>query len=124
MSEENIDISCLKGKILTKVQNIENREIIFYTEDGEEIKMYHEQDCCEDVFLEDICGEWEDIIGEEIVSAYETTNRDDFPPLDKEDESYLWTFYHITTFSGAVSLRWYGTSNGYYSESVSIEKNI
>ena len=110
------NISELKGKILNDVKVVDNDTIYFYCEDGNTYKMYHDQDCCESVTIEDICGSIKDLIGSSILMAEEINEERE--PLDKYDESYTWTFYKLATVKGYVTLRWYGTSNGYYSESV------
>ena len=38
---------------------------------------------------------------------------------DKHGNVSEWTFYNLRTHKGTVTIRWYGTSNGYYSTSVS-----
>lgn len=63
-----LNINVLVGKTLTKIDN-SNDEINFYTDDGEHYKMYHEQDCCEGVSIDDINGDLQDLIGTPILKA-------------------------------------------------------
>lgn len=84
--------------------------------DGARCELYHEQDCCESVYVESINGTFEDLIGQPLVLA--TENVLDLPPLGEYDESYTWTEFTLATANHRCSIRWYGTSNGYYSESI------
>ena len=117
--ERSVGVEVLQGEILEAVEVNEDRdEIVFRTADGESFLMYHDQDCCERVRLEDVCGDLDDLIGTVLVSVEESTNREDDPP--EYAESFTWTFYKFRTNKGDVTLRWLGESNGYYSESVSL----
>lgn len=95
-------------------------EIWFYFTDGTSMRMYHEQNCCECVEVEDVCGDINDLIGHKILDAEERTNSDG-RGKSEWDSSFTWTFYAFRTDNGYVDIRWYGSSNGYYSERVSIE---
>jgi hypothetical protein len=113
----NVDV--LTGKTLESLVD-EGNELIFKTTDGETYRMYHEQDCCESVVLEDVVGDLQDLVGSVILIAEEVEGES---PADFEAyESYTWTFYKFATRKGYVDLRWLGQSNGYYSESVSFCK--
>jgi len=103
----------LKGKVLASIERVDNEELIFTCTNGTKYKMYHEQDCCENVEIEDINGDLDDLLNSEILVADEKTN-------DGETNwgSETWTFYTIRTQKGSVDIRWHGESNGYYSESV------
>jgi hypothetical protein len=116
---DEIRFEDLKGKTLKEV-NRSDDEIYFETTDGDEYKMYHSQDCCESVYLEDICGDLNDLLHSPILVSEESTNKDD--PKREDEESFTWTFYKLATINGSVTIRWYGSSNGYYSESVDFIK--
>ena len=67
-----VPFSTLIGKTLTKIVGGKNDdEIRFTTADGREYRMYHAQDCCEYVYVEDIIGDLDAMIGEEIITAEE-----------------------------------------------------
>jgi hypothetical protein len=114
------NVSELFGKTLTAIYGAEegNDEIYFACSDGSAYLMYHEQDCCEIVSIEDICGDVQRLIGNPLTKAEEITNAPDLGNLDTWDDSYTWTWYQFATVKGYVTIRWYGESNGYYSESV------
>jgi hypothetical protein len=117
-------IKDLIGKILTEIQKSDD-ELIFICSDGTKYKMYHEQDCCESVSIEDISGDLNDLIGTPIlkaedVSNYKPDSEEDIKKTEETNEwgSCTWTFYKLATIKGYVDIRWFGESNGYYSESV------
>lgn len=109
------------GQTIVNIKRQTHR-LEFQMENGDVWAMFHIQDCCESVTLEDICGDLNDLIGTPLLVAYEETSKTD-PPADAwEPYSYTWTFYRLATVRGSVTLRWYGTSNGYYSESADFVK--
>lgn len=122
-----MDFSNLQGKTLTKVEQIGEDLIEFTIDDGYTTETYtlsHYQDCCESVVVESITGDLQDLIGTPILLAEEVTSEDDPPGYKHEyqPESQTWTFYKLRTIKGSVDIRWHGSSNGYYSESVSFDK--
>lgn len=99
-----------------------NEEIIFVTNNGRKLKLYHSQDCCETVYVESIVGNLHDIVGSPITLAEEVTSETPTDFTEKLYESHTCTFYKLATVKGYVDIRWIGTSNGYYSESVEFEE--
>jgi hypothetical protein len=107
-----------------------NDSITFVCSSETEDEIYyifsHEQDCCEDVWLDDISGELDDLIGWPILRAEvkESKNKEPDPVNGEKDDSWTWTFYTLATISGYVDLKFFGTSNGYYSESIDVVRII
>lgn len=112
-------IKPLIGKTIkdAKVDRI-NDVIEFILDTGDIMMMYHEQDCCESVGIEDICPDIETIVGSPITLAEER-----FSYGDTNWGTETWTFYEFQTCKGSVTMRWYGESNGFYSEKVDIKWN-
>jgi hypothetical protein len=113
----------LKGKVLASVlvdevcDDDDVSDAIYFCTDNEEVYIqYHKYQCSETVVLEDICGDLDDLIGTPILLAEEVVNQVDGP----YDSSQTWTFYKLTTIKGSVTIRWYGTSNGFYGETVDL----
>jgi hypothetical protein len=118
-SGQYVPFSDLVGTVITDLSGAEiGSGFIRITANNNVFKMYHEQDCCESVELNEIIGDLDDILNSPILLAEEVTetggSRD-------ECERWTWTFYKLSTIKGNVTLRWYGTSNGYYSEAVHFE---
>lgn len=127
-----IDFKELIGENIIKINKDIDR-IEFICEDVDSIlinerivyTLSHIQDCCESVYVEDINGDLEDLIGSPILQAEERVSKENPEGIDVPEyqDSFTWTFYHLATMKGYVTIRFYGASNGYYSERVSLCKN-
>jgi hypothetical protein len=113
--EIKMKITELLNKVFFKITKEYDR-ILFYSTDGNIYSMHHDQDCCENVTIDDINGDLDDLLHNPILIASEESNSDDSGKYD----SATWTFYKLATIKGYVDIRWFGESNGYYSESVDI----
>ena len=123
--ERRTELSQLKGKTLTEIRGLEagKDEVTFVCSDGSEFFMYHSQNCCESVNIEDVVGDVNDLLNSEILIAEERTSDKNPDGITKEyQDCFTWTFYELATNKGSVTIRWYGESNGYYSESVDFAK--
>jgi hypothetical protein len=117
----------LEGRTLVSIVGLEvgSQSVIFNCDDGTSFKMYHSQDCCESVSIEDVNGDVNDLIWTPIVLSEEVVHSNENPegvPEKEYQHSFTWTFYKLATGKGYVTIRWYGESNGYYSEGVKFEE--
>lgn len=115
------NIRDLEGKTLINIKATEE-EILFETSEGEEFRMFHTQECCESVTVEEIVGDLSDLLNTPVLFAEERTSTDPRPNQPVIDDCFTWTFYEIRTIKGSVTIRWFGYSNGYYSERVSFSR--
>ena len=119
--------SDLIGETIIKVDGeVGDDEMIFTCASGKWFRLWHMQDCCENVTIEDICGDLSDLIGAPILQAEESTSEEnpEGAAVTNYQESFTWTFYRIGTINGDVTIRWYGESNGCYSEEVEFEEML
>ena len=123
MNEEII--KKMVGQTFSEVIGEVGGDLVTFKNEKVTFQFAHEQDCCESVAIDDICGDLEDLVGVPIVIAEESTSHENPDGVKKEyQDSFTWTFYKFVTIKGFVTLRWYGESNGYYSESVNVYENV
>lgn len=130
-----VQIGDLVGMTMDHVTGkVGDERMTFAAVGGRTFAFWHEQDCCESCSIEDIAGDLSDLCGSPILMAEEVSSLDGFDGLAEATErfgyawgsetkktppdSYTWTFYKFATVKGYVTVRWFGSSNGYYSESV------
>ena len=128
------EFSVLQGQVIREITGLRkySDEVLITLADGRQYRMHHRQSCCESVSIEDVCGDAADLVGSPVVLAECVSNEVNPRPVcedpDSDDyewsrpESERWTFYKLVTMKGAVTIRWYGKSNGWYSIVVSFER--
>lgn len=120
------DVSKMVGMTFDAVSH-DDQSVSFWVNETLAVCMYHQQDCCESVWLEDVDGELSHLQDTPILEAEEVCTTHEDPGFAAPEsacayvESATWTFYRFRTAKGYVTLRWFGQSNGYYSESVDVE---
>jgi hypothetical protein len=114
----------LKGQIIKEITGLEkNSPEVNIVTNQTTYKLYHHQDCCESVFVENVIGDEKDILNEEIIFAEEDAGANDPDWYDEHyNDSHTWTKYVLKTESASLEFWFLGESNGYYNESVSIKK--
>jgi len=114
--KQNATVDEMLGKTLINIDvDLDDNEIEFTASDGTRWVMYHYQVCCERVWIEDVAGDWNDLIGSPLLMSEK---------VSEDDDSYgLWTFYKFGTALGYLTIRWYGENN-YYSMEVEFDRIV
>jgi len=144
---ESAQFDELKGKTIKEITGLEkeSEKVVFEMEDGTKYNMQYYHDCCASCSVEDVCGDVKDLVGSPILLAEEVSSNEpdetvkaaraqrkrEYEEKHGSDayyygghESETWTFYKLSTIKGSVTIRWYGESNGYYSESATFERIV
>lgn len=130
MTAKRIEPSVLVGEVLTHIDTDGKEVIMLTTESGRVFRIYHEQDCCESVSIEDTQGNWHDLVGKVILEASQQEEEDprdpptNYTPAGYIPESSTRTTFTFRTNDATVISRWFGESNGYYSESVDLHEIV
>ena len=104
----------LQGMTITAVVYKEVNESLLIHLNTHVLEMIHHQDCCETVYLADVVGSFEDLIGYPLLEVSESI----VDIESAEYESATASYYNFKTVKASVQLRWVGESNGYYSETI------
>ena len=117
-------INEMLGRTFKEVFKNENDELVFrgdYSRGvwGTVFTFFHFQECCEKVWIEDIVGDLDDLQDEPLTEAEVVTEE-----CDVGDGHQTWSFFKFGTSKGCVTVRWCGESNGFYSERVSLKREL
>ena len=108
-----VNFEQLTGMTITAVVYKETDESLLIHLNTHVLEMIHHQDCCETVYLADVVGSFEDLIGYPLLEVSES-----IVDIESEDYSSTASYYNFRTVKASVQLRWVGESNGSYSETV------
>jgi hypothetical protein len=96
------------------------KEVLITMKSGKQLRLYHDQDCCETVELVSINGDICKLIGKPILST-ELGVDEDYDGPEISDDSGTETKITLRCDAETVIMRWIGESNGYYGEDVDFE---
>ncbi len=120
----NADISYLIGEVVIEAEIIRTNSklgfsrdvsILYLKTDNYIAVFYYEPDCCATCTIDDVSGDLNSLVGSKLTTARVSTNKS-----EEEGDSNTWTYYHFATIKGYVDIKWFGESNGFYSEEVSM----
>lgn len=117
----NCRVEELAGKTIINLDDSANGDLRFTMDDGSVYEMGYIPDCCATCDIESGLSDLQAMVGQKLVSVSMDTSSErpaDVAKPEYEPESQTWTFYTFRSNEATAQLRWFGESNGYYSESV------
>ncbi|WHM52917.1 hypothetical protein [Sulfitobacter phage vB_SupP_AX] len=114
--DNDVILKAMEEKLIYGIIVDQSEDTIRFQFSDADVLFYHNQDCCESVVIDDINGNFEDMVGDMLLLAEERVSDD-----ETASESGTWTFYTFRSLRESVDVKWHGTSNGYYSERVDID---
>lgn len=115
-ADNDVILKAMEEKLIYGIIVDQSEDTIRFQFSDADVLFYHHQNCCESVVIDDINGNFEDMVGDMLLLAEERVSDD-----ETISESGTWTFYTFRSLRASVDVKWYGTSNGYYSERVDID---
>lgn len=117
----------LKGQTVVEIDGMKegSEEVTLKTKEGNTLVLRYEHDCCASCSICQVDGDPMDLLGAKLLMCETVTGAsigvdedlDESGNDPGEYDSHTWTFVKFASVHGYVTLRWYGSSNGYYSES-------
>jgi hypothetical protein len=118
----DVDIGTMVGSVVLRASRDED-SITFETDRGTWL-LRHERDCCEEVTIEEVNIDLATVAGlvtrAEEASSVGGLHGDAEGKEDAWGDSWTWTFYRFCIGGQDFEARWFGQSNGYYSEDVDV----
>lgn len=111
-----VDFDILIGETIVSISGMDTGgvEVVIETASGRTFRMYHVQDCCENVYIDATYGCANSILNKVVdETTYFTDN------YDGAYESGTISRFRIYCDGDYFEVKWIGTSNGYYGEGVS-----
>lgn len=115
---ESVEKDVLVGEVLTHVDVDETAgEILLTTKSGRQFMLHHEQDCCESVTIKSTEGDWKKLLHKKLkeVKWEEEGDSTDYGTCTRTDITFIVNRHTVVS-------KWFGESNGYYSESVHLKE--
>ena len=112
------NIEKLKGQTPVEISGMRegSEEVVIGTKEGNTLLLRYEPDCCATCEIYQVDGDPIDLLGAPLLMCEQVTGESLGFIDDQTEDSHTWTFVKFGTIHGYVTLRWYGRSNGYYSE--------